>query len=58
MYIVFNTSKIAFDQAGQGPTLVLLHGFCEDSTMWADFVPLLSKKYIFREKNTPKIYTE
>jgi len=45
MYIVFNTSKVAFEQVGQGPHLVLLHGFCEDSTMWADFVPLLSKKY-------------
>lgn len=45
MYIVFNTSKVAYEQVGQGPHLVLLHGFCEDSTMWADFVPLLSKKY-------------
>lgn len=45
MFIRHNNSKIAFQQTGQGPDLILLHGFCEDSTMWADFVPLLSKKY-------------
>lgn len=37
--------QIAYDRVGAGPVLVLLHGFCEDRTMWADFVPLLSKKY-------------
>ena len=45
MHLFFNTSKVAYQLVGQGQTLVLLHGFCEDSTMWADFVPLLSKKY-------------
>lgn len=45
MYIFYKNSKVAYQKAGQGPVLVLLHGFCEDSTMWADFVPLLSKKY-------------
>ena len=45
MHLIHNRSKVAFQQVGQGQTLVLLHGFCEDSTMWADFVPLLSKKY-------------
>lgn len=37
--------QIAYDRVGAGPALILLHGFCEDRTMWADFVPLLSKKY-------------
>lgn len=37
--------QIAYDRVGTGVPLVLLHGFCEDRTMWADFVPLLSKKY-------------
>jgi len=45
MHIIHNKSKVAYEQVGQGQNLVLLHGFCEDSTMWADFVPLLSKKY-------------
>lgn len=45
MHIFHNNSKVAYQKVGQGQILVLLHGFCEDSTMWADFVPLLSKKY-------------
>lgn len=45
MHIFYNNSKVAYQKVGQGQILVLLHGFCEDSTMWADFVPLLSKKY-------------
>jgi pimeloyl-ACP methyl ester carboxylesterase len=44
-YIIYQQSKVAFQQIGQGHPLVLLHGFCEDSTMWAEFIPLLSKKY-------------
>lgn len=44
-YIWYQQSKIAYQSAGQGAVLVLLHGFCEDNTMWADLVPLLSKKY-------------
>ncbi|MFK7799405.1 MAG: alpha/beta fold hydrolase [Aureispira sp.] len=43
--IWYQQSKIAYQRSGQGTVLVLLHGFCEDSTMWADLVPLLSKKY-------------
>ena len=45
MHIFYNNSKVAYQKVGQGQILVFLHGFCEDSTMWADFVPLLSKKY-------------
>lgn len=37
--------KVAYQEAGQGECLVLLHGFCEDSTMWADYLSVLSKKY-------------
>jgi pimeloyl-ACP methyl ester carboxylesterase len=44
-YIWHQQSKVAYQRSGQGAVLVLLHGFCEDSTMWADLVPLLSKKY-------------
>lgn len=45
MHIFYKESKVAYQKTGEGQTLILLHGFCEDSTMWADFVPLLSKKY-------------
>lgn len=45
MHIFYNKSKVAYQKVGQGQVLVLLHGFCEDSTMWADFLPILSKKY-------------
>jgi len=45
MNIIYKDSKVAFQQVGNGQDLVLLHGFCEDSTMWADFVNELSKKY-------------
>lgn len=45
MFLEYNKSKVAYQESGQGSTLLLLHGFCEDSTMWADFVPFLSKKY-------------
>lgn len=44
-YIWYQQAKVAYKRSGQGTVLVLLHGFCEDSTMWADLVPLLSKKY-------------
>jgi 3-oxoadipate enol-lactonase len=30
---------------GQGNTLVLLHGFCEDSTVWQWVLPALQKQY-------------
>lgn len=43
--LYYNQSTIAYDRVGVGIPLLLLHGFCEDRTMWADFVPLLSKKY-------------
>jgi len=29
--------KIAYEYQGKGPAVVLLHGFCEDSTIWEDF---------------------
>ena len=45
MKLPYRHSTLIYDQVGQGLPLLLLHGFCEDRTMWADFVPLLSKKY-------------
>jgi pimeloyl-ACP methyl ester carboxylesterase len=45
MYIIHKKSKVAYQQTVEGETLILLHGFCEDSTLWANFTPVLSKKY-------------
>ncbi len=40
-------SSINYSVEGMGVTLVLLHGFCEDKTIWDDFkLPLLSKNKI------------
>jgi len=44
-FITYKQKKVAFEYQGEGTPIVLLHGFCEDSTMWAEFKPLLSKKY-------------
>lgn len=30
--------KIAANEAGKGPTLVFLHGFCESNKIWDDFI--------------------
>lgn len=35
--IVFKGKKVAFRVQGEGAPLVLLHGLCEDSTIWDDF---------------------
>ena len=38
-YINYKDKKIAYEQEGKGPTIVLLHGFCEDSRVWDEFTP-------------------
>jgi pimeloyl-ACP methyl ester carboxylesterase len=32
-------------ESGSGPALVLIHGFCETSSIWDDFVPRLSSQF-------------
>lgn len=39
MILNYNNASIYYEIHGQGPALVLLHGFLESSTMWAQFVP-------------------
>jgi pimeloyl-ACP methyl ester carboxylesterase len=39
--IYFNGNSIAYRDEGKGDTLVLVHGFCEDSRMWDDFAERL-----------------
>jgi pimeloyl-ACP methyl ester carboxylesterase len=41
----FKNISINYTDTGKGTAVVLLHGFLENSTMWKDFVPELSKKY-------------
>lgn len=36
---------MAYEEQGQGETLVLLHGFCGSSAYWENVIPLLSKSY-------------
>lgn len=45
MHITYKNLKVAYQEMGEGACLVLLHGFCEDSTMWAEFMPVLAKNY-------------
>lgn len=43
-FILFKNTKIRFADFGKGEAIVLLHGFLENSSMWKDFIPTLSKK--------------
>ena len=42
--IQFKNATISYTDIGKGNTIVLLHGFLENSTMWNTFLPLLSKR--------------
>ena len=46
--INFKGKKVAFRTHGKGAPLVLLHGLCEDSTIWDDFMKDLSEFQIIR----------
>lgn len=46
--ITFQNKKIGFSVQGKGTPLVLLHGFCEDSRMWDDFLTLFNYRKIVR----------
>jgi pimeloyl-ACP methyl ester carboxylesterase len=39
----FKNTKIAYRDYGKGSVVVLLHGFLENSTMWNDLIPEISK---------------
>ncbi|WP_192823168.1 alpha/beta fold hydrolase [Rufibacter sp. LB8] len=38
-------SPLAYTDAGTGPTLVFLHGFCESKELWTDFVKPLTHHF-------------
>ena len=47
-FINFRGRKVAFTVQGKGETLVLLHGLCEDSTIWDEFIKGLPDFHIVR----------
>src|SRR5690554_2620694 len=44
MFIDYKGTRIHYKVSDKGPSLVLLHGFLESSTMWATVSPMLSQK--------------
>jgi pimeloyl-ACP methyl ester carboxylesterase len=42
-------------QAGHGPTVLLLHGYAEDSRMWRPLIPLLAAKFTVIAPDLPGI---
>ena len=47
-FVNFRGKKIAYRVQGKGQTLILLHGLCEDSTIWDEFIRNLSDFTIIR----------
>lgn len=43
-FVLYKNTKIAYFEAGKGITVVLLHGFLENSTMWNAHVEVLAKR--------------
>lgn len=43
MILSYKGISISYSVSGKGPTITLLHGFLENSTMWAETVTLLEK---------------
>ena len=39
----FKNIPLSYSDDGKGSVVVLLHGFLENSTMWKDLIPVLSK---------------
>lgn len=46
--VTFLQKKIAYSIEGSGAPLVLLHGFCEDSSIWDDFIQDINNSLIIR----------
>lgn len=43
--LTYKNTAISYTDEGKGTAVVLLHGFLENKTMWAELIPALSKKY-------------
>lgn len=44
-HIIYKNTKIAYSDSGKGNTIVLLHGFLENSTMWDFYIVDFVTKY-------------
>jgi len=42
--ILFRNTELSYDRAGNGPAVILIHGFPESSAIWDDFSKELSKE--------------
>jgi pimeloyl-ACP methyl ester carboxylesterase len=47
--------RIHYRTAGQGPTLILIHGYAETSRMWVPIIPLFAKKFTVIAPDLPGI---
>jgi len=36
---------LSYQALGKGPAVVLIHGFCEDQSIWSDYAPKLAEDY-------------
>jgi pimeloyl-ACP methyl ester carboxylesterase len=43
--VTIENVKLHYLTAGQGPTLILLHGYTQTSRMWKPIIPLLAEKF-------------
>lgn len=43
--IYYQNTKIVYTKVGKGETVVLLHGFGEDRSIWDEQIPVLKKKF-------------
>lgn len=43
--VLYKNAKVGYSDAGKGKTLVFLHGFLENRTMWKAFADVLSEKH-------------
>ena len=47
--------RLQYLTAGQGPTVILLHGYAETSRMWRPIIPLLAKRFTVIAPDLPGI---
>jgi len=44
MFLEYKNAKIFYTDTGKGAAVVLIHGFLENSTMWNELIPEISKR--------------
>src|SRR4029077_7230943 len=47
--------KLHYVSAGQGPAVILLHGYTQTSRMWRPIIPLLAEKFTVIAPDLPGI---